>query len=173
MNVLLLSIISEMNTPEIYNAMYMDPLTNALNRRAFDILGANCEKVAIVDLDSLKWVNDNYGHRVGDQQLVSLASLLITQFGPDNVFRVSGDEFVVISYDQMNVLPLGEELEIELRNIRAEFDRFSFGVGPTIESADESLRDNKLVREMSGSRSERGVKPPWEIKLRQERLTEK
>ena len=52
--------ISAMSQDELLRAIYVDTLTGIWNRRAYDEADTT-SYVAIVDLDSLKWVNDNTG----------------------------------------------------------------------------------------------------------------
>jgi diguanylate cyclase (GGDEF)-like protein len=44
-------------------------------------------------------VNNQYGHKVGDQMLQIVANALLKEFPFHQVFRVGGDEFVVMSED--------------------------------------------------------------------------
>jgi diguanylate cyclase (GGDEF)-like protein len=49
-----------------------------------------------VDLDNFKAVNDVHGHQRGDEALIALADLLVTQTRPgDLVARLGGDEFAM------------------------------------------------------------------------------
>jgi len=87
-----------------------DPLTSALNRRAFSAVLADRSKdgrdftsgvVAVVDLDGLKILNDRYGHAAGDAALLALADALRACLGPnDLLFRWGGDEFVLLLEDE-------------------------------------------------------------------------
>lgn len=53
--------------------------------------------ILMLDIDNFKRINDTYGHRVGDIVLIELAALLERQTRDvDNVFRVGGEEFVII-----------------------------------------------------------------------------
>jgi diguanylate cyclase (GGDEF)-like protein len=84
-----------------------DPLTGALNRRAFgDALtvavgraqrGEGGCAVAILDIDHFKRVNDVHGHAAGDRALQRLTALLRerTRAG-DVVGRLGGEEFAVL-----------------------------------------------------------------------------
>jgi len=88
-------------------AALIDPLTGCANRRA---LKEDLERtvaggrrtgldvaVAVIDLDGLKQINDTYGHAVGDSTLQELArSLQGAIRDTDAVYRVGGDEFVVV-----------------------------------------------------------------------------
>ncbi len=91
--------------------VYEDPLTGALNRRAWErdlkeiVSGhdgtgaAHSPMVSIViaDLDFFKKVNDSYGHPVGDAVLRQFATLLKGHFaGIGSVYRYGGEEFGII-----------------------------------------------------------------------------
>ncbi|OIR17760.1 phytochrome-like protein cph2 [mine drainage metagenome] len=60
--------------------------------------------VAFLDLDGFKAINDNYGHDVGDQLLVAVASRMKqTLRDGDTLSRIGGDEFVAILLDLADV----------------------------------------------------------------------
>ena len=87
-----------------------DPLTQALNRRAFDIdlattlqthqLSQSPCTLAIIDLDHFKSVNDTFGHEVGDELLVEMVrTLRIHQRKQDRLYRFGGEEFILLVPD--------------------------------------------------------------------------
>lgn len=81
---------------------YVDTLTKLFNRRAFDrameeAAGDETVSIAFCDLNGLKKVNDEKGHQAGDEYLMSFAEILIRHFSHDCVYRISGDEFVVVA----------------------------------------------------------------------------
>ena len=90
-------------------ASRMDPLTETLNRRAFvnvladrlrDGRGVGRGVVAVVDLDDLKVLNDQYGHAAGDAALQALSTALRSCAEPEDLlFRWGGDEFVLLLSD--------------------------------------------------------------------------
>ena len=85
---------------ETYNANH-DPLTKALNRAGFDkaIEELDLSKMflLLIDLDSFKEANDEYGHSVGDQVLIKVVNTISSNFRSDDlVCRIGGDEFAVI-----------------------------------------------------------------------------
>ena len=81
-----------------------DPLTTAFNRHAFyNFIQKQSEKksirgcVSVLDIDSLKPINDVYGHAVGDLAIRAVASEIRALIRADDLlFRWGGDEFFVI-----------------------------------------------------------------------------
>jgi diguanylate cyclase (GGDEF)-like protein/PAS domain S-box-containing protein len=84
-----------------------DPLTGLLNRGAFDgelersvAFARRFESAAallLVDIDHFKYINDTYGHAVGDAALRRVADILAARLRETDLFaRVGGDEFGVI-----------------------------------------------------------------------------
>lgn len=87
-----------------------DPLTNLRNRRAFlDAGGAALDRsldagqstaVMMLDLDHFKSINDQYGHRAGDEVLAAFASTLKNLVrAQDVVGRLGGEEFAIVLPD--------------------------------------------------------------------------
>ena len=83
---------------------YTDELTNLANRRkcedGLDELVENNIPFAVIslDLNSLKHMNDTYGHETGDIAITAFANILHEVFSDEGciVGRMGGDEFVVI-----------------------------------------------------------------------------
>lgn len=86
---------------------FIDTLTGIPNRQSFDkelskrinLKNIN-HKFALlfIDLDGFKNVNDEFGHKVGDQVLIDVAQRLIRCLrDSDYVFRLGGDEFTIIA----------------------------------------------------------------------------
>ena len=87
-----------------------DPLTNLLNRRAFEEAanpllaavqrGGPPVSILLLDLDHFKMVNDTYGHKVGDQVLKAFAQQLhaSARIG-DLACRLGGEEFALLLAD--------------------------------------------------------------------------
>lgn len=84
-----------------------DPLTGLRNRmalsEAFDMLGSADNTLTCVhcfDLDGFKYVNDRFGHAVGDELLVGIAIRLRENLDRPNIaVRAGGDEFVILQPD--------------------------------------------------------------------------
>ena len=79
-----------------------DSLTGIYNRSAFDDLYRTMHStdgtvLLLIDIDSFKGINDNYGHETGDAVLKRVAAVLHSSFRTDDVIcRIGGDEFTVI-----------------------------------------------------------------------------
>lgn len=52
--------------------------------------------IAMIDLNYLKSTNDEFGHDAGDEALIKLSSIICEIFKHSPVYRIGGDEFVVI-----------------------------------------------------------------------------
>ena len=80
----------------------IDPLTNLRNKRAYDLAVADLNEsgdpyaIVMIDLNELKVINDRYGHEKGDIAIRNLAKQICNVFKKSPVFRIGGDEFVVI-----------------------------------------------------------------------------
>jgi len=86
----------------------VDELTQLYNRRGFFTLATHQLKLAqrqktqltlfFIDVDNMKWINDNLGHREGDAVLAGIAKVLKhTYRASDIIARIGGDEFVVLA----------------------------------------------------------------------------
>lgn len=155
-----------MSLERLIQDLYTDHLTGAWNRRALDELG-HTGPIAICDLDGLKWINDNLGHRQGDIALVQLANAL-EEFFPDAVYRLAGDEFIVTAESRLELLgglllaqnKVGCQKIMNAAYLVSGPARFSFGLGGDLTQADSQLREDKRMREYAGERSARGRAPP-------------
>ncbi len=94
----------------LYKLAITDPLTGVYNRRYFDeILDKLIESslrnqrlmaLLVIDIDGFKFINDTYGHPVGDAALKALSSVLLDiEYAGVEVARLAGDEFAVILQD--------------------------------------------------------------------------
>lgn len=141
-------------------------LTGLLNRRAFmEELGRHIDRLdrenlpgtlLFADLDYFKPVNDQLGHEVGDEVLISTASLLRSAVRPsDLVARLGGDEFALWmnGADHMTAAERGEwicaEVPKALRPIAGEAatttPTISIGIATRVAGSDEPI-DSLLRR---------------------------
>lgn len=89
------------NMKETY---WQDSLTGLLNRNAYDsdveqLRSADIGAVVCVyaDMIGLHEVNNHLGHKQGDRMLCEFADTARAFFGDDRLYRIGGDEFVIIS----------------------------------------------------------------------------
>ncbi len=85
---------------------HKDAMTGVKNKTAYEeatdlldkkILSGHAQFcIVMVDVNFLKRVNDTYGHERGNEYLINACKLTCGVFGKENVYRVGGDEFVVI-----------------------------------------------------------------------------
>ncbi|MBE6908947.1 MAG: GGDEF domain-containing protein [Ruminococcaceae bacterium] len=84
---------------------YFDSLTGARNRRAFTEFEENgLDRQAsygfvMCDINGLKAVNDQLGHKAGDEMIIDVAQSLIEVFGTAHVYRIGGDEFAAYGFE--------------------------------------------------------------------------
>lgn len=94
----------------LMDLMRRDALTSVNNRMAYEdrekFLQSqiNSEKItefaiAMFDVNSLKLVNDSYGHDAGDEYLLRACHLICNVFKHSPIFRIGGDEFLAILTD--------------------------------------------------------------------------
>lgn len=83
---------------------YVDLLTDVYNRNRYihdldslKIYAPASMGVIYLDINGLKLINDNYGHQYGDYIIKKAANLICGVF--DAVYRIGGDEFVVLCID--------------------------------------------------------------------------
>lgn len=81
-----------------------DSLTGLLNRNAYDddlecIQATHDEPLTVVyiDMNGLHEINNHLGHAKGDSALCRLANAMRACFGDDRIYRIGGDEFVIVS----------------------------------------------------------------------------
>ncbi len=104
------------NTKNFRDMANTDSLTGIRNKHAYSemenylnhrIRENDIDKLAVVvcDINGLKLVNDTQGHAAGDKLIKDAASLICEYFTHGAVYRIGGDEFVVIlqekGYDTM------------------------------------------------------------------------
>ncbi len=110
---------------------YMDMLTSLKNR---NYLNDNIEKwdnsqvypqtILIVDLNNIAYINDNYGHNAGDDEIKEAANVLIkNQVINSDIVRTNGNEFLVylVGYEEKQVELYIKKLNKELKDLKHGF----------------------------------------------------
>lgn len=145
-----------------------DELTGLFNRRYYnDVIEREVSRtrrsrsklsVIMIDIDHFKKINDTYGHHNGDEVLKQLASLIRSHFtrGDDFVFRVGGEEFLVLSsgFDEERLLQqylnelrqLIESLGIENRD--SQFGVVTISIGAGLFEGEEMSSADKMYQQV-------------------------
>ena len=117
----------------LHRLSYHDLLTNALNRNAFmDVLSQfrpgqyASAGIIYIDINGMKEINDFYGHHQGDKILITTVAKVFNLFKPDELFRIGGDEFVIITYD-LTETDFYEKFNL-LRNVFCEKTNLPFSI---------------------------------------------
>ena len=166
---------------EMNELAHTDSLTGLQNKTAYtEKISALDEKISagnakfcivMVDVNFLKRVNDTYGHERGNIYLLNAGKLISSVFGAENVFRIGGDEFVVIlegdkvSLSKYFVKQFKSEMERKNLSASEPWEKVSAAAGiatfepekdksadEVFKRADSQMYENKLA--MKAARSD-------------------
>ena len=106
---------------------YTDILTSLKNRNYLNLNMPIWEAskiypqtIVMIDLNNIKYVNDNYGHEAGDNLIVATASTLVnTQLENSEIIRTDGNEFLVylVGYTEKQIDTYCKKLTKELKEL--------------------------------------------------------
>ena len=160
---------------EMDELAHKDSLTGIKNKAAYDEATAVLDKkisagdaqfsIVMVDVNYLKRINDTYGHERGNSYLLNASRLICAVFGEDNVYRIGGDEFVVIldgervSLSKYFITQFKAEMDRKNSNARLQpWEKVSAAVGASryeagvdknseevFKRADAQMYENKLA----------------------------
>ena len=139
---------------------FLDALTGLGNRNAYyevvDELDYKIKNglkpsfsVIVFDINGLKRINDTFGHDNGDIAIINTGNFIKESFGEDCVYRIGGDEFVVVVEDvdnatiTKNVTKLSNLLkEFNLSDNEVPFElTISYGCSPYDKRKDTCFSD--------------------------------
>ncbi len=110
---------------------YTDMLTSLKNRNYLNAKmkeWEDCEvfpqSIVMVDLNNVKYVNDNYGHEEGDDLIIKAAGILVnTQLENSEIIRTDGNEFLIylVGYSDRQISTYTKKLSKEMKNLPHEF----------------------------------------------------
>ena len=110
---------------------YTDMLTSLKNRNYLNAKMPEWEEskvypqaIVMVDLNNVKYVNDNYGHEEGDDLIIKAAGILVnTQLENSEIIRTDGNEFLIylVGYSERQVATYVKKLGKEMKNLPHEF----------------------------------------------------
>lgn len=108
------------NLTSLKNRSYLN-----LNMEAWNKSEKYPQAVVMIDLNNVKYVNDNYGHEAGDSLIVQAASILVnTQLENSEIIRTDGNEFLIylVGYSE-------KQVDIYTRKLTKEFKELPYGFG--------------------------------------------
>ena len=82
------------------------------------------QAIVIIDLNNIKYINDNYGHAEGDEVIKKAASILIVnQIENTDIVRTDGNEFLVymVGYEEKKVQEYMRKISKEMKELPHEF----------------------------------------------------
>lgn len=114
---------------------YMDMLTSLKNR---NYLNDNIDKweesqvypqaIVIVDLNNIAYINDNYGHNAGDEEIKEAANVLIkNQVINSDIVRTNGNEFLIYLVGYKD-----RQIELYIKKLGKELKELKHGFGAAI-----------------------------------------
>ena len=114
---------------------YTDMLTSLKNRNYLNLQidSWNLNKVypqtiVVVDINNLKYINDNYGREKGDSLIVKAAGILLnTQLENTEIIRSDGTEFIIylVGYTE-------DQIDVYVKKLRKEFLELPYGFGASV-----------------------------------------
>lgn len=140
---------------------YHDELTGLLNRNSYVEYMAQEEQkneslqslgVVSVDVNSLKKFNLEFGYEYGDEVVKRVAELLEDYFKGCQVFRMTGDEYLIfseeVSYDSFmkqihSVKKRLDNISLDLVSMGYVWEKAKINVSDLVKSAEEMMRKEK------------------------------
>ncbi|PWU17257.1 MAG: GGDEF domain-containing protein [Bdellovibrio sp.] len=142
---------------EVAEAVNIDHLTKAFNRKAFDEqikkqrnlveISRKPASLVMIDIDHFKKINDSYGHTIGDFVIQQCVNTTVKLFNRDSDFvaRIGGEEFAIL-LPETTSRQAAERAERLLQEIRREafvqdghMIRFTISIGIAQTQAQESV----------------------------------
>jgi diguanylate cyclase (GGDEF)-like protein len=114
----------------LFRSAYYDELTDlptrrVIERRANSLLQHEAHSrfaLAFLDIDNFKYINDYYGHAIGDVLLVQMAKRLgLDLRESDMLSRISGDEFLLLLNPIQSEHEVAEYIQFTLERLKAPF----------------------------------------------------
>ena len=137
--------------------VYTDTMTGLFNKVrwneavAENLASSDVTAVIVWDLNTLKKVNDLYGHDVGDRLIFNFAAILKKTLPHESLIcRWGGDEFAVmlnnVTHEHINRYLKAIEMEVAKNNQNDEQAQISYATGYAISSDYKEVTSDELFR---------------------------
>lgn len=149
--------IAEMTPEEMVHELKTSEATGLPNKRAYDESQDQRKPVqSSIDIDGLKWVNDNMGHPAGDALLRAVGDAFIASNA--SAYHLHGDEFALEANTEAEAEAKLAEVADILKDATLEYTtpdgqvirkrgiEFSHGLGRTLADAEPKLQESKAER---------------------------
>jgi len=150
----------DLKTKQLKEQNYLDVLTGAKNRKAYDEKIKehislfkrynNKFSLLMLDIDDFKEVNDSYGHKIGDKVLIDFVKIVKSNIRKnDFLFRIGGEEFVIIlsETDLSSSKNVAENIRLHIEKELISMDNnvvtVSMGLSEVQEEDNEDLLFNR------------------------------
>ena len=145
------------NILETTRKAYIDDQTGLINRARWNELlhnhttNGDTTGLIMMDLNSLKAINDSYGHETGDQQILNFSKLLLNTFPSScQICRWGGDEFAIMTigmpedklYGYIDTLAVS----VDEFNASSEMHDISYALGWVYSSEFPDMSIKELMR---------------------------
>jgi GGDEF domain-containing protein len=150
--------VADMSPEEMRRALLVSEKTGLPNKRAFDETESS-PFVAMIDVNGLKALNDEFGYSAGDMLIQRVAEVLIG--AGLNAYHDKGDEFLCTGKSHRELrrklahaqtLLSAQRLPIEGLDGRVKIlasADFCYGIGPDMQEAERSLKHQKELRKLT------------------------
>ncbi len=145
---------------------YFDAMTNLKNR---NFLNDNIDfwsstkvypqTVIVIDINSLKTLNDKSGHEAGDSQIRAVASVLIkTQRDNSEIMRTDGDEFIIylVGYEEKKIASYIHKLTKEF-NSSLPNKEYGVSIGYSMIANEQMTIDDAINDSLSMIKKNKGI----------------
>ena len=150
------NLIKELQTTkyELEQLASKDFLTGIYNRRSFEafansFLATDDVALILIDIDYFKFINDNYGHLIGDEVLKYVTNKIKILIRKNDIFaRIGGEEFVVLlpNTSLKNAYKIAEKLRQIIEQASIKIDKLNIDI--TISLGVASLDKNETLKDL-------------------------
>lgn len=125
--------------------------------------------VFVMDINNLKYTNDNFGHEMGDTLIIDASNLIEKVFGDEYTYRIGGDEFVAIARDNdyENTQKLMKKFKDEMKHAneeKHEYGTLSVAIGSATYHNGDSFESLFTRADRNMYKNKRNIKNGEEIR---------